>query len=66
MMRKVVCIIMVVLFLVTMITGIVELVHPDDSAHHIVISILFFVLVCVHSWLNRKALVKHFSRANMG
>lgn len=63
-MRRVICIILVVLFLVTMITGIMGLVHPDDSAHHVVISILFFVSVFAHSWLNRKALMKHFSIAN--
>ncbi len=65
-MRRTVCISMCALFLVTTITGIVELVHPDVSAHHIVISILFFILVCIHAWLNRKTMVKHFSRVNRG
>ena len=65
MMRRVVCIIMVVLFLATIVTGIAELhVHSDSSAHHVFIAVLFFISVCVHSWLNRKALIKHFSRAS--
>lgn len=65
MMRRVVCIIMVVLFLATVITGIAEShVHPGSSGHHVFISVPFLISVCVHVWLNRKAFIKHFSRAN--
>ncbi len=50
MMKRVICIVMVVLFLATIITGIVEShVHPGNSGHHVFISILLLITVGVHA-----------------
>jgi len=60
-MRRAICIIMVLLFLATIITGILEPhLHPGDAGHHIVIAILFIVAVLTHVVVNRKPFARHF------
>jgi hypothetical protein len=66
-MRKVIGISMVVLFLLTVITGMAELGSlagpnslQDHGGPHIIISILFTVSTLTHIVLNRKPFVRYF------
>jgi hypothetical protein len=67
-MRRAVCITMVVLFLLTVITGFAEShVHPGDPGIHTVFAILFVTSILVHVVINRKAFARHFfSKAPSG
>jgi len=59
-MRRVVCIIMVVLFLATIITAVAELhVHPGSSGHHIITAILFIAATLTHVVINRKLFTRY-------
>jgi hypothetical protein len=61
-MRKAACLTMVVLFLLTVITGFAEdHVHPGESGIHTVFSILFIVSVFIHSAINRKAFFRYLT-----
>jgi hypothetical protein len=61
-MRKAVCITMIVLFLVTIFSGIAEShVHPGESGMHTFLAILFIASTLAHLAVNRKALVRYFS-----
>jgi hypothetical protein len=57
---------MLVLFILTIITGIGESSprHSGPAVAHTIIVIMFIVSVLGHSWLNRKALRKYFSGAD--
>jgi hypothetical protein len=62
-MRKVLGIAMPVLLILTIVTGIVESQEfhagrPPQA--HIFVAILFIVVMCIHAWLNRKALIKYY------
>ncbi len=63
-MRKITCIAMLVLFILVIVSGIVESQdfhegRPPEA--HIFLAILFIVATCIHAWLNRKALMKYFT-----
>jgi hypothetical protein len=61
-MRRIISISMAILFLVTVITGFAEShVHPGDSGHHTVISILFMLVVFAHMTLNSKTFGRYLS-----
>jgi len=60
-MRKIVCVFMALLFLLTIVTGIAEsYVHPGQSGIHTVMAILFIIIILIHIIINRKALVRYF------
>lgn len=61
-MRKNISIAMVLAFVVAMLTGIAE-ASPNHSglpAAHIIIVSLFTAVLCIHLFLNRKALSRYF------
>jgi hypothetical protein len=59
-MRKALCLIMGVLFLITIITGFAEShVHPGDAGLHTVVAVLFIASILVHAVINRKALARY-------
>lgn len=60
-MRRFICIVMAVLFLATIITGIVEHVHSGSSGCHIVIAILFIASTIAHVVVNRKTFARYLS-----
>jgi hypothetical protein len=60
--RRTICIIMAISFLLTVITGLAEShVHPDRSGIHTVFAILFIVSTLTHVVINRKSLARHLS-----
>jgi len=62
-MRKIIGIAMPILLILVVVTGIAESqdFHAGRSpVAHIFIAVLFIVAMCVHAWLNRKALIKYF------
>jgi hypothetical protein len=63
-MRKFICIAMPVLLILVVVTGIAESQgfhagRPPEA--HIFIAILFILSMCVHAWLNRKALIRYYT-----
>jgi hypothetical protein len=59
-MRRFIGIAILVLFLATIFTGIAEShIHPGNSGHHIVLSILFIAAILIHVALNRKAFARY-------
>jgi hypothetical protein len=66
-MRKILGIAMPVLLILTIVSGIAESQEfhegrPPEA--HIFIAILFIVVICIHAWLNRKALIKYYKSAD--
>jgi Kef-type K+ transport system membrane component KefB len=61
-MRKTLTVGMLVLFILTIITGIGESrpQHTGPAVAHIMVVVLFILLVLAHAWLNRKALRRYF------
>ncbi len=64
-MRKAICILSAILFILTMITGIAEASpqHAGSPVAHIFIVILFTATILAHIWINRKAVARYFSGA---
>jgi hypothetical protein len=60
-MRRVLCIIMVVLLIVTIITGIADHVRAGSSALHIVTSLLFIASTIFHVVINKKLFARYLS-----
>ncbi len=61
-MRKTICIVMAVLFSVTVISGIAEAhVHPGSSGLHTIMAVLFIVSILTHIVVNRKALARYLT-----
>jgi hypothetical protein len=62
-MRKILMVGMLVLFILTIITGIGESSpqHTGPAVAHISIVVLLIVLVLTHTWLNRKAFRRYFA-----
>jgi hypothetical protein len=59
--RKGICLIMGILFLVTIISGIVEShVHPGNSGLHTVVAVLFIASIVIHVAINRKSFTRYF------
>ncbi|MFA5064201.1 MAG: hypothetical protein WC566_01870 [Dehalococcoidia bacterium] len=63
-MRKFIGIAMPVLLILVVVTGIVESQEfhagrPPEA--HIFMAVLFIVVMCIHAWLNRKALIRYYS-----
>lgn len=63
-MRKFIGITMPILFILVLVTGIVESQEfhagrPPEA--HIFIAVLFIAMMCIHVWLNRKALIKYYT-----
>jgi hypothetical protein len=64
-MRRVVGILLVMLFLATTITGFVEpQLDPGDAETHTIISILFIFVMLTHVVINRKPFVRYFRGSN--
>jgi hypothetical protein len=61
-MRKFLTVGMLVLFILTIITGIGESSpqHTGPAVAHIMVVVLFILSVLAHAWLNRKALRRYF------
>ena len=60
-MRKTVCLIMVVLFFLTIITGIAEgHVHPGRSGVHTPIAVFFIAAALTHVVVNHKPFLRYF------
>jgi len=63
-MRKFIGITMPILFVLVVVTGIVESqeFHAGrPPVGHIFIAVLFILVMCIHVWMNRKALVKYYT-----
>jgi hypothetical protein len=61
-MRRFVCISMLILFLLTVITGFAEAhVHPGQSGIHTPLAILFILSSVFHIVINRKPFARHFT-----
>jgi hypothetical protein len=63
-MRGVISIILVLLSIIMAVTGIMEMLPGQANSVvldnvHAVISFMFMSAVCLHGWLNRKAIVKY-------
>jgi hypothetical protein len=61
-MRKALTICMLVLFILTILTGVAESNprHAGPAVAHIGITILFIITVLTHAWVNRKAFRRYF------
>jgi hypothetical protein len=58
--RKGICLIMGILFLVTIISGIAEShVHPGNSGLHTVVAVLFVISIIIHVAINRKSFSRY-------
>jgi hypothetical protein len=61
-MRRTVCIAIVILFPITVISGIAEShIHPGKSGVHTFFAILFILSTLAHVAISRKSLIKHFT-----
>ncbi len=68
-MRKFICISMPILLILVVVTGIAESqeFHAGrPPVAHIFIAVLFILAMCIHAWLNRKALVKYLKSSDEG
>jgi Kef-type K+ transport system membrane component KefB len=64
--RKFLMVCMLVLFILTIVTGIGESSpqHTGPAVAHILVVVLFIVLVLTHGWFNRKAFRRYFTGTN--
>ena len=62
MLRKSISVLIGPLAILSALTGIGEAMRPWESLpiHHIIISSLFILVACLHTWLNRKALAHSY------
>jgi uncharacterized membrane protein len=64
-MRRGISIALVIFGLLTAVAGIWKLFPPANKTvypPHIIASFIFLILVIIHVWLNRKAILKYFSK----
>jgi hypothetical protein len=59
-MRKMICLTMGGLFLLTIAIGIAEsYIHPGRAGHHVVVAIVFIAATFAHIVFNRRSLVRY-------
>jgi len=68
-MRKFIGIAMPLLLILVVVSGIAESQEFHEGrppVAHIFIAVLFILVMCIHAWLNRKALIRYYTGPKKG